>query len=56
MKRALDITLKYNTFNKLINFKKKIDKISKTDKDFIALNEEIKEFCRNLKYHFNKIE
>ena len=31
MKRALDITLKYNTFKKLVNFKKKIDKISTTD-------------------------
>ena len=35
MKRALEISLKYNKFNKLVNFKKKINKISKTDDDFI---------------------
>lgn len=55
IKRAVDISVKHNTFKKLANFKANIDKLAHSDAEMQKIQQDVKDFARSFPYYHLEI-
>lgn len=51
--RGVEVSQKYNTFKKLVNFKKKVNKNLEKDEEIVQLKNDVEEFSEALSFPYN---